>query len=187
MEVTSALPAAGGVERRRRGGVTWFSEGIYNKVALTVELKTFTQVYISTSATAIETRHATKHRAASLFAFLDVGHRLKREGGKQTFSQVILIHEIILALPALWVSPLPHPPSGTPGRCNEIYSVSFISIIKLSSRGYLRNYYHLLNICLVKRRIEACFRLVECVRISFKSQLYQKNVSVCCNWALLAV
>lgn len=66
-----------------------------------MELKTFTQVYISTSATAIETRHATKHRAASLFAFLDVGHRLKREGGKQTFSQVILIHEIILALPAL--------------------------------------------------------------------------------------
>lgn len=62
MEVTSALPAAGGeggVGGWRRS-VTWFSEGIYNKVALTVGLKTFTQVYISASAAAIQTHHATQ-------------------------------------------------------------------------------------------------------------------------------
>lgn len=43
-----------------RRSVTWFSEGIYNKVALTVGLKTFTQVYISASAAAIQTHHATQ-------------------------------------------------------------------------------------------------------------------------------
>lgn len=42
MEVTSALPAAGR-SRGKEGGVTWSNVGIYNKVALTVVLKTFTQ------------------------------------------------------------------------------------------------------------------------------------------------
>lgn len=37
------------------GGITWSNEGIYNKVALTVVLKTFTQLYISASAAAIQT------------------------------------------------------------------------------------------------------------------------------------
>lgn len=40
------------------GAVTWSGEGIYNKVALTVRLKTFTQVYISTSATVLQTHTA---------------------------------------------------------------------------------------------------------------------------------
>lgn len=39
------------------GRITWSAEGIYNKVALTVVLKTFTQLYISTSAAAIQTPH----------------------------------------------------------------------------------------------------------------------------------
>lgn len=65
------------------GGVTWFREGIYNKVALTVGLKTFTQVYISTSVTAIQAHHETKQRGAGSFVCLDVGHRLKREGGNR--------------------------------------------------------------------------------------------------------
>lgn len=91
------------------GGITWFREGIYNKVALTVGLKTFTQVYISTSATAIQAHRATKQRAASPFVCLDVGHRLKREGGNRNSLRWSSIHEIILALPAVWVSPLPHP------------------------------------------------------------------------------
>lgn len=52
------------------GVVTWSSEGIYNKVALTVGLKTFTQVYISASATAIETRKVTQlNKEAPVCAF----------------------------------------------------------------------------------------------------------------------
>lgn len=87
MEVTSALPAAGGWGGGLSRGAV---RGIYNKVALTVELKTFTQVYISTSATAIETRHATKQRAVSWFVLSWCWSQAEESGGTQTLSQVIL-------------------------------------------------------------------------------------------------
>lgn len=71
----------GGGGERSRGP----TEGIYNKVALTVVLKTFTQLYICTTAAVIQTHHTTKEKKIRqlFFLLLHVGHRLKREKEKR--------------------------------------------------------------------------------------------------------
>lgn len=125
MEVTSALPAAGGWW----WGITWSCEGIYNKVALAVVLKTFIQLYISTSAAANKHTTQLNKEAAGLFVFFLMVVTGWRERGEKDRNSLrwSTIHEIILALPALWVSPLPHPSVGLQVSGTKSHPVSFIN------------------------------------------------------------
>lgn len=79
MGVTSALPAA-------RGGGGWghvVSEGIYNKVALSVRLKTFPQVCVSRQRRRHANTSAAEREIRRFIYDLDDGRRLKREPEKE--------------------------------------------------------------------------------------------------------
>lgn len=94
MGVTSALPAAGG--EGEGGTLECWSRGpkrggIYNKVALTVVLKTFTQLYIySARAAAIQTHSFKLNKEPFYFILcfyliINVGQRLKQVGWERFF------------------------------------------------------------------------------------------------------
>lgn len=99
MGVTSALPAARG---GGGGGDHVVSVGIYNKVALSVRVKTFTQVCVLRHCRRRANTSAADREIRRFIYDIDDGGRLKRETkkegererekerGKKIFSQVIL-------------------------------------------------------------------------------------------------
>lgn len=111
--------------RRGGGGCHVVSEGIYNKVALFVGLKTFTQVCVLRHCRSRANTSAADREIRRFIYDLDDGRRLKRESekereraqesereweGKRYSLRWCSIHELILALPALsfTTSPRPH-------------------------------------------------------------------------------
>lgn len=104
MGVTSALPAARGCGGGGSDVGHVVSEGIYNKVALFVRLKTFTQVCVLRHCRSRANTSAADREIRRFIYDLDDGRRLKRESekererarerervrGEKIFSQVML-------------------------------------------------------------------------------------------------